>query len=54
MEQHGDLIDGTGTNGENVPNEPNFAGTLRIVEAQESIQVAANSDALSGLDNGAA
>jgi hypothetical protein len=36
------------------PNEANFDETMSIVEAQESIQVTADSGALSGLDNGAA
>jgi hypothetical protein len=39
---------------ENAPSEANFDETMSIVEAQESIQVTANSAALSGLDNGAA
>ncbi len=38
----------------NAPSEANFDETMSIVEAQESIQVTANSGALSGLDNGAA
>jgi hypothetical protein len=36
------------------PNEANFDETMSIVEAQEPIQVTADSGALSGLDNGAA
>ena len=44
----------SGRIGENAPNEANFDETMSIVEAQESIQVTANSGALSGLDNGAA
>jgi hypothetical protein len=34
------------------PNEANFDETMSIVEAQESIQVTANSGAVLGLDNG--
>ena len=40
--------------GENAPNEANFDETMSIVEPQESIQVTANSGALSGLDKGLA
>ena len=47
-------MSGMGEIGENAPNEANFDETMSIVEAQESIQVTANSGALSGLDNGAA
>ncbi len=36
--------------GENAPNEAKFAETTTIAEAPESIQVTANSGALSGLD----
>ncbi len=53
-EHHGDLVSGMGEIDENVPSEANFAETMSIVEAQEIIQVTANSAAFSGLDNGAA
>ncbi len=49
VERRGDEISGLG---ENAPNEANFGETMSIVEAQEPIQVTANSGALSGLDNG--
>jgi len=39
---------------QNAPSEANFDDTVSIVEAREFIQVTANSDALSRLDNGAA
>jgi hypothetical protein len=52
VEQHGDPTSGIGEIGENAPNEPNFAETMSIVEAPESIQVTANSGALSRLDKG--
>ncbi len=52
VEQPGDERNGIGEIGENAPNEANFAETMSIVEAQESIQVTANSTAFSGLDNG--
>jgi hypothetical protein len=45
---------GMGEIGENAPSEANFDETMSIVEAQESIQVTANSGDLPGLDNGAA
>jgi len=54
VEQHGDEMNGTGEIGENAPSEANFDETTSIVEAQESIQVTANSGAPPGLDNGAA
>jgi hypothetical protein len=54
VEQHEDLLSGMGAIGENAPSEANSDETMSIVEAQESIQVTANSGALSGLDNGAA
>jgi len=54
VEQHGYLTSETGGLGENQPSEANFGETMSIVEAQEPIQVTANSGALSGLDNGAA
>ena len=54
VEKHGDEMSGMGEIGENAPSEANFDETMSIVEAQESIQVTANSGALSGLDNGAA
>jgi hypothetical protein len=54
VEKHGDLMSGTGEIGENAPNEVNFDETMSIVEAQESIQVTANSGDLSGLDKGVA
>jgi hypothetical protein len=53
-EQHGHLMNGMGEIDENAPNEANCGETASIVETQESIQVTANSGALSGLDNGAA
>ncbi len=43
---------GTGEIGENAPNEANFTETMTIAEAQESIQVTANSGALPELDKG--
>ncbi len=64
--EHADVIDSDGVKqherelgrlgaiGENAPSEANSAETMSIVEAQESIQVTANSGALPGLDNGAA
>jgi hypothetical protein len=54
VEQHGDELSGTGEIGENAPSEANFDETMSVVEAQELVQVTANSAALSGLDNGAA
>jgi len=54
VEQHGDESSGMGEIGENAPSEANFDRTTSIVEPQESIQVTADSGALSGLDNGAA
>ncbi len=54
VEQHGDLMNGTGEIDENAPSEANFDETMSIAETQESTQVTANSGALSGLDNGAA
>ncbi len=54
VEQHGDLTNGIDEIGENALNEAKFDETMSIVEAQESIQVTANSGALTGLDNGAA
>jgi len=47
-------MSGMGEIDENAPSEANFDETMSIVEAQESIQVTANSGALSGLDNGVA
>jgi len=54
VEQHGDERGGMGEIGANAPNEANFDETMSMVEAQEAIQVTANSGDLSGLDNGAA
>jgi len=54
VEQHGAHMSETGEIGENAPSEANFGETTSIVEPQESIQVTADSGALSGLDNGAA
>ncbi|MGO9463539.1 MAG: hypothetical protein ACLQVF_05170, partial [Isosphaeraceae bacterium] len=54
VEQHGDEQSGMGEIGENAPSEANFDETTSIVEAQESIQVTAETGALSRLDNGAA
>jgi len=54
VEQHGDERGEMGEIGENAPNEADFDEAMRIVEAQEPIQVTANSGALSGLDNGVA
>ncbi len=53
MEETGDEMNGTSEIDENAPNEANFYETMSIVEAQEPIQVTADSGALSGLDNGA-
>ncbi len=53
VEQPRDERNGIGEIGENAPNEANFDETMSIAEPQESIQVTANSAALSGLDNGA-
>ncbi len=50
----GDEMHETGEIHENAPNEANFDETMSIVEAQEPIQVTANSGALSGLDKGVA
>jgi len=50
-EQHGDLTSGMGEIGENAPSEANSGETMSIVEAQEHIQVTADSGALAGLDN---
>jgi len=52
VEQPGDEMNGTGEIGENAPSEANFDETMSSVEAQESIQVTANSGDLAGLDNG--
>ena len=52
--QHGSEPGRLGAIGENAPSEANFAETMSIVEAQESIQVTANFGTLSGLDNRAA
>jgi len=41
---------GVGESGEDAPSEANFAETMTIAEAQEAIQVTANSAALSRLD----
>jgi hypothetical protein len=54
VEKDGDESGGMGQIGANAPSEANFAETMSIVEAHESIQVTANSGALAGLDNGAA
>jgi len=54
VEQHGDERGEMGEIGENAPSEANFEETISIVEAQEAIQVTANTGALSGLDNGVA
>ncbi len=53
VEQYGDELSGMGEIGENAPSEANFGETTSIVEAQDSIQVTADSGAFSGLDNGA-
>jgi len=53
VEQHGALTSETAEIGEDAPSEANFDETMSIVEAQEFIQVTANSCALSRLDNGA-
>ena len=45
-------MSGIGEIGENAPNEASFAEPMSIVEAQDSIQVTANSGARSRLDNG--
>ncbi len=52
VERHGDLMTGMGENGENAPSEANFDETIRVVEAQEAIQVTTDSGGVSGLDNG--
>jgi len=54
VEQHGDHTSGMGEIGENAPSEANSDETTGIVEAQESIQVTANSGARSALDKGMA
>jgi len=54
VQKHEDEPSEMGEISENAPSEANFDETMSIVEAQESIQVTANSGALSGLDNGAA
>ncbi len=54
VEQHGDKMSWTGEIGENASNEANFVENMSIAEPQESIQVTADSGALSGLDNGLA
>jgi len=46
--------DGTQQDRSDAPSEANFDETMSIVQAQESIQVTANSGAPAGLDNGAA
>jgi hypothetical protein len=48
---HGDEISGMGEIGEDAPSEANFDETMRIIEPQEPIQVAANRGAHPGLDN---
>jgi len=50
LEQAGDEMSWMGEIGENAPNEANFAETMSIVEAQDSIQVTATSGDLLGLD----
>ncbi len=54
VEQHGHERNGIGEIGKDAPSEANFDQTMSSVEAQESIQVTANSGAPSGLDNGVA
>jgi len=53
VEQHGVPASEIGEIGENAPSEANIGESMGIVEAQESIQVTANSGALLRLDNGA-
>ena len=53
-QHHGDEINGTVEIDENAPNEANFDETMSIAEPQQSIEVTADSDARSALDNGAA
>ena len=50
VKKHADEPSGTGEIGENAPNEANFAESMSIVEAQDPIQVTANSGARSRLD----
>jgi len=52
VEQRGAHMSESGEIGEKAPSEANFDETMSIVEAQGSIQVTANSGALSRLDNG--
>jgi len=52
VERHED--EAMGEIDENAPSEANFDETMSVVEAQQSIQVTANSGALAGLDNGTA
>ncbi len=54
VQQDGDEMSGMGEIGENAPNEANFAESTSIVEAQDSIQVTANSRARLRLDKGVA
>jgi len=54
VEQHAAHMSEMGEIGGNAPSEANSDETMSIVEAQEHIQVTANSGALAGLDNGAA
>ncbi len=54
VEQHGHERNGIGEIGKDAPSEANFDQTMSSVEAQESIQVTANSGPPSGLDNGVA
>ncbi len=54
VQQDGDEMSGMGEIGENAPNEANCAESTSIVEAQDSIQVTANSRARLRLDKGVA
>ncbi len=51
VQQDVDEMSGMGEIGENASNEANFAESMSIAEAQEPIQVTANSGARSRLDN---
>jgi hypothetical protein len=52
VEQHGHFTWVMGEIDENAPSEANFDERTRIVKVQDSVQVTANSGALSGLDKG--
>jgi len=54
VERYGDFLGETGEIGENAANEANGDESMSILETQGSIEVTADSDALSGLDKGVA